>query len=161
MLAEGGVLDTVLLAPWLELGRAAMRSEKTVLISHSEVFPGTFASTTETADWLISALGLARSPLLAWGPAGMQQLSEVRSGRLLIRGFAGNSAYDHLDHFHGLADFLASCERCSRRNERGHESPFPSRALTSPQLNRRNPFSVFRIRSRRPRRFAVPFARTA
>jgi len=106
VLAEGGALDTLLLLPWVELGRSAMRGESAVLITHSEVFPGTFASTTETTDWLIPSLGLERTPVLRWGPVGMQQLSETRSGSLMILGFAGNSAPDHLDHLHGLVEFL-------------------------------------------------------
>jgi len=36
----------------------------------------------------------------------MQQLSEVRSGSLLIMGFAGNSAPDHIDQFHAMPEFL-------------------------------------------------------
>ncbi|HLJ73622.1 MAG TPA: hypothetical protein VKU62_03480, partial [Thermoanaerobaculia bacterium] len=63
-------------------------------------------STTETADWLIAQLGLKSTPVLKWGPRGMQQLSEVRSGSLLIMGFAGNSAPDHIDQFHAMPEFL-------------------------------------------------------
>jgi hypothetical protein len=44
--------------------------------------------------------------VLEWGPVGMQQLGEARAGRLLVRGFAGNSAPDHVDHLHGLPEFL-------------------------------------------------------
>jgi hypothetical protein len=41
----------------------------------------------------------------------MQQLSEVRRGRLEILGFAGNSAPDHIDQFHGMPEFLRRVER--------------------------------------------------
>jgi len=111
VLAEGGTLDTTKLVPFLRFARRAAAGEASLFITHSEIFPGTFASTTETADWLISALGLARTPVLAWGPGGMQQLSEVRRGRLTILGFAGNTGPDHIDHLHGLTDFLAQLER--------------------------------------------------
>ena len=40
---------------WLQLGRDAIAGRKRVLITHSEIFPGTFASTTETADYLVVA----------------------------------------------------------------------------------------------------------
>jgi hypothetical protein len=36
----------------------------------------------------------------------MQQLSEARSGRFVLMGFAGNSAPDHIDHFHAMPDLL-------------------------------------------------------
>jgi hypothetical protein len=107
VLAEGGALDTTKLLPFLRYARRAVAGEVSLLITHSEIFPGTFASTTETSDWLIAALGLARTPVLAWGPGGMQQLSEVRRGGLTILGFAGNTGPDHIDHLHGLAEFLA------------------------------------------------------
>jgi hypothetical protein len=107
VLADGGVLDTTNVTPWLPLLRAAMDGRKAVLITHSEIFPGTFASTTETTNWLLDQVGLGRAPVLEWGPVGMQQLSHAGTGRLLVMGFAGNSAPDHIDHLHGMSRFLA------------------------------------------------------
>ena len=113
VLEKGGTLDTTNLEPFVRFGRAAMRGEKRFVITHSEIFPGTFASTTETTDYLVQALGLARTPVLRWGPHGMQQLSEVRRGGFEILGFAGNSGPDHIDHFHALPDIL---RRLTRRD---------------------------------------------
>jgi len=107
VLAEGGTLDASNLVAFAELGRAAVAGKKRFLITHSDIFPGTFASTTETADWLIAELGLSRQPVLNWGPRGMQQLSEVSSGRFMIQGYAGNSAPDHVDHLHAMPELLA------------------------------------------------------
>ncbi len=106
VLAEGGRLDTTLLAPFLRFARLAVAGEKALVLTHSEIFPGTFASTTETSDYLVERLGLERTAVLEWGPGGMQQVSEVHAGRFQIRGFAGNTAPDHLDHLHGMAEFL-------------------------------------------------------
>lgn len=108
---KGGTLDTTNLAVFVRYARAAMRGEKRFLVTHSEIFPGTFASTTETTDYLVQALGLKRTPVLRWGPHGMQQLSDARQGRFEILGFAGNSAPDHVDHFHGMPEFLRRVER--------------------------------------------------
>ena len=110
VLEKGGTLDEGNLAVFVRYARAAMRGEKRLVVTHSEIFPGTFASTTETSDYLVAALGLRRTPVLRWGPGGMQQLSEVRAGRLEILGFAGNSAPDHVDQFHGMATFLQRVE---------------------------------------------------
>lgn len=107
VLAAGGALDTTNLVAFANFARAAMRGEKRFLVSHSEIFPGTFASTTETADWLLHALGLHRTPVLRWGPRGMQQLSEVHSGKFELLGFAGNSAPDHIDQLHAMPELLA------------------------------------------------------
>ncbi len=107
VLAEGGRLDPQPLESFLCFARAAIIGEKRLLITHSEIFPGTFASTTETTDFLIHELELRRTPVLAWGPVGTQQLSEVRRRGLAILGFAGNSGPDHIDHFHGMDYFLS------------------------------------------------------
>ena len=101
-IAEGGKIDESRLMPFLAYARRAKR----LVITHSEIFPGTFASTTETTDWLIQQLGLKRTPVMKWGPLGMQQLSEVRSGNLTILGFAGNAGPDHIDHFHAIGTLL-------------------------------------------------------
>jgi hypothetical protein len=107
VLALGGAMDTTNLVAFAEFARAAVRGEKRFLVTHSEIFPGTFASTTETADWLLHTLGLHRTPVLRWGPRGMQQLSEVHAGRFELLGFAGNSAPDHVDQLQAMPEFLA------------------------------------------------------
>jgi hypothetical protein len=106
VLSQGGKLNDENLKDFIQYARLAMDNNKKFLITHSEIFPGTYASTTETADFLIHSLHLQRCPVLKWGPVGMQLLTETRAGGLTILGFAGNSAPDHVDHFHGLPVFL-------------------------------------------------------
>lgn len=106
VLAAGGMLDTMNLLSLTNFARAAARGEKSMLIAHSEIFPGTFASTTETADWTIRALGLRRTAVLQWGPRGMQQLSEVRQRGFRVLGFAGTTAPDHIDQLHAMPELL-------------------------------------------------------
>jgi hypothetical protein len=104
--ADGGVLDTTNLTALTEFARAAISGTRRMLITHSEIFPGTFASTTECSTWMLGSLGLSRDPVLRWGPRGMQQLSHASSGRFSIRGYAGNSAPDHVDQLHALPELL-------------------------------------------------------
>lgn len=99
-------LETGKLEPWLALAREAMAGRKRFLVLHTEIFPGTFASTTETADWLLRELGLRRRAVARWGPMGTVLLSDTRSGRLRVQGFAGNSAPDHVDLLHALPEIL-------------------------------------------------------
>ena len=82
-----------------------------MLVTHSEIFPGTFASTTETADYMLRALGVRRTAVLKWGPRGMQQLGEAAAGGFLLLGFAGNTAPDHVDHLHAMPELLQSLGR--------------------------------------------------
>lgn len=91
---------------FLKLARDAMEGRKQAIVTHSEIFPGTYASTTETADYLVAQLGLKRKAILRWGPMGSQQLSEVRRGKLILAGYAGNSAPDHVDQLHSLPEYL-------------------------------------------------------
>jgi len=107
-LAEGGLIDTVSLEPFLRFAEAATEKKgiKVFVFTHSEIFPGTFVSTTETANYLARRLGTKVRPVLRWGPGGMQQITEARLGRVRILGFAGNTAPDHIDHLHGLYHFL-------------------------------------------------------
>jgi hypothetical protein len=104
-------IDTAALQPIASFAREAMSGSKRLLITHSEIFPGTFASTTETADWLLRELGVERHAVLAWGPMKTQQLSEAKKGSFHLAGLAGNSAPDHVDQLHALADWLEWLKR--------------------------------------------------
>jgi len=106
VMEKGGTLDPRNLDAFVHFAEGAVNGHKRFLITHSEIFPGTFASTTETADYLLGSLGLKRAPVLRWGPNGMQQLSEVRAGHFELMGFAGNTAPDHIDQFQGMPEFL-------------------------------------------------------
>lgn len=99
-------LETAPLEPFLKFARSAVENQTTFLYVHTEIFPGTFASTTETADWLIDQLKLKRQPVLKWGPMRTQQLGETIAGNLTIKAFAGNSAPDHVDLLHAMPDLM-------------------------------------------------------
>jgi hypothetical protein len=108
---EESQIETDNLQNWLRLGRDAMAGKKRFILTHSEIFPGTFASTTETADYLLREWGLAAHPVVRWGPMKTQMLSEVKTGGLLVVGFAGNSAPDHVDQLHSLPEYLSWLEK--------------------------------------------------
>jgi hypothetical protein len=104
-------IQTDNLQVWLRFGRDAIAGKKRLIITHSEIFPGTFASTTETADYLLRKWGLTAHPVVRWGPMKTQILSEVRMGGLLVIGFAGNSAPDHVDQLYSLPEYLSWLEK--------------------------------------------------
>lgn len=108
VLYEGGKIDSTALSPFLKFAAEAARknSHRRFLFTHSEIFPGTYVSTTESADFLIKKLNMKNKPVLKWGPLGMQQLSDASLNGCRIIGFAGNTAPDHIDHLHGLYYFL-------------------------------------------------------
>jgi hypothetical protein len=91
---------------FVRLARDAAERKKQFVVVHSEIFPGTYASTTETADYLLAQTGMKREAKLQPGPLGTQQLSEAAKGEFLVQGYAGNSAPDHVDLLHALPRFL-------------------------------------------------------
>lgn len=114
VLSAGGAVNAMQMSPFVDFAREAVDGNKVFLFTHSEIFPGTYASTTETADYILEQLSIPRAATLEWGPLGMQQISATRRGLLDVRGFAGNTAPDHIDHVHAmgwwLRDVLASVE---------------------------------------------------
>ena len=101
-LAKGGAIDAAGLDSFVAFAKAAVAGRKNFVITHSEIFPGAYASTTECADYLLAQLKLKRRPRLRAGPLGMQQLSEVNAGGFHLRGYAGNTAPDHVDYLHAM-----------------------------------------------------------
>jgi hypothetical protein len=99
-------LETDKLDVFVRFARDAVAGRKQMVVTHSEIFPGTFASTTETADYLLTQLGLHRRAVLRWGPMQTQQLSEVSAGQFRVIGYAGNSVPDHVDQLHSLPEYL-------------------------------------------------------
>jgi hypothetical protein len=101
-LADGGIIDGSGLDSFIAFAKEAIAGKKLFVVTHSEIFPGTYASTTECADYLLSQLNLSRRAQLRQGPAGMQQLSAMDVRSFHLRGYAGNSAPDHVDFLHAM-----------------------------------------------------------
>ena len=80
--------------------------EKRFVVTHTQIVPGSYASTTETADYLLHQLKLERKENKRVGPMQTQQLSEARQGNFVVLGYEGDTAADHVDLLHALADYL-------------------------------------------------------
>jgi hypothetical protein len=91
---------------FVKLARDAVDGKKRFLVTHSQIVPGTYASTTETADYLLHHLKLERKEAKKIGPLQTQQLSEVRSGQFVVLGYEGDTAADHVDLLHALPYYL-------------------------------------------------------
>lgn len=105
-LADGGVIKADDLNSYIKFAREAIAGQKQFLISHSEIFPATYASTTECVDYLLATLGVKRKAKLKNGPVGMQQVSEVNVKGFRIRGYAGNTGEDHGDQLQAMPEWL-------------------------------------------------------
>jgi hypothetical protein len=109
-LSQGGKIKEDDLDVFLRLAEDAVSGNKKFVLTHSGIFPGTFVSTTESADFLLRAMGMGREPVLQAGPLGMQQVGQSIKGNFKVLAFAGNTAPDHIDHLHGLFHFIRLLE---------------------------------------------------
>jgi hypothetical protein len=105
-LADGGIIKADDLDSYIKFAREAVLGKKKFMISHSEIFPATYASTTECVDYLLTTLELRRQAKLQKGPVGMQQLSRVDVKGFHIRGYAGNTGADHGDQLQAMPEWL-------------------------------------------------------
>jgi uncharacterized Ntn-hydrolase superfamily protein len=94
------------LAVFVKLAHDAAAGKKRFAFAHTEIFPGTYASTTECADYLLAQSKLKHEPVLRWGPMGTQILGQAKQGGFHVLSFAGNSAPDHVDLLHALPELM-------------------------------------------------------
>lgn len=98
------------MAGFLAFARAAAAGEKSFLITHSAQ-PTPYASTTETADFLLDALGIDREPVAAAADEAFPQTSRAGRGRFEVLGFAGASGPAHLFHLRSIDRWWKLAER--------------------------------------------------
>lgn len=85
----------------------AVQGQKLFAISHSEVKPYKYASTEETADFLLAREGMTRTQTDEPGPWHKQHLiSRADKQGMHVRGFSGGAIGDHAQHLHGIGDNL-------------------------------------------------------
>ena len=105
-LANGGVINEEHLDSYLKFAELAAAGKKTFVITHSQIVPGSYASTTECANYLLWKLALPRRMEPGFGPMGMQQLTAADARRFHVRGYSGNTTRDHVDHFHSMPEWF-------------------------------------------------------
>ncbi len=95
---------------FVRFAKAAVAGNKTFIVTHSEIVPGTYASTTECADYLVDSVGGKRKSWNGVNEAGMEKKSRFDHGRFYVLGFKGETAPDHMKHLHGKYLFLSQIE---------------------------------------------------
>jgi hypothetical protein len=101
------IVDEELMAGFLRFARLAAEGKKRFVLSHSRQVPAGYASTTETADYLIRQLGGKRRATDAgsW-PAGLKLSSEYSVSGFRVLGFDGELPEDHMRHLRGIGALL-------------------------------------------------------
>jgi hypothetical protein len=87
---------------FLAYARLAADTKRRMLITYSQLMPPSYASTSETARYLVRALGgEERSVMQGWCPK-LTQRSEFSKGYLRICGFEGDQGEHHMEHLRNL-----------------------------------------------------------
>ena len=95
---------TAQLQPFVDYGKRAESGERFMFVSHSSILPPDFASTTECAHYLESALGGKPEPVHREDAAGLELIELFSRGNLHVRGYAGNDKADHCAQLFLLRD---------------------------------------------------------
>ncbi len=99
-------LDENQMAGFLRFARDAAEGRKIMMVTHSQIVPGSYASTTETADYLISGVGSSRITVSNTNERGMHYTSRCDVKQFHVHGFSGETGNDHMDHLYGMYLFL-------------------------------------------------------
>jgi hypothetical protein len=85
------------LDPFVRFAHEAADGKRLMVVSHSSIIPPGYASTTETANFLIHELGGHPHPAhaRATDPMGLELVSRYDEGNFHVRGYAGNAELDH------------------------------------------------------------------
>lgn len=90
-------------APFIAFGRHALAGTRLFSITHSSIHTPDYASTTETSDYLLHALGLERTSVAGKPETPTVRLiSEAERAGFRLRGYSGDSGPEHGWHLHAL-----------------------------------------------------------
>ncbi len=101
-----GLVDTRQMAGFLWFAREAVAGRRRFLFSHSAIAPGSYASTTECADYLIAGIEAQRDLVSTRNELGMRLHSRCRRGGLSIYGFKGADGPAHVLHLRLVFELL-------------------------------------------------------
>lgn len=105
---SGASLNEPQLRPFMAFSQEAARRQKLMVVTHSSIIPPGYASTTETANYLVYTLGgkPRRARPRPSDPLGLELISRYSQGAFHVRGFSGNDKLDHCAHLGLYSDVL-------------------------------------------------------
>jgi hypothetical protein len=102
----GQAINGAPIAMFTEFAKRAAEGDALMFVSHSSIIPPGYASTTETADYLVHEVGGKTHATHGKGPLGMDMISRFSIGNFHVRGFAGNDKMDHCAQIGEFRDVL-------------------------------------------------------
>lgn len=106
-------VDEEQMQPFLEFAQRAARNEKDFLISHSQLPVEPYASTVETADYLLTKLSVSRLPIESANKNPFAPIAKARLGSFIVVSYPGSTGERHLDHLRNIGQLwkAVSCEK--------------------------------------------------
>jgi hypothetical protein len=101
-----GDLVEVGLMPFLSFAQRAQQGEAVLVLTHSEIKPPGYASTSEVASWLLHEVGGQRRYAGLEPVHGVEAKTEWREGNLTVRGYTGAGKEAHCAHLKMLDAIL-------------------------------------------------------
>jgi len=102
----GNAINGLPIAMFTEFAKRAASGETLMFVSHSSIIPPGYASTTETADYLVHEVGGRLRDVRGAGPMGMELITRYSKGNFHVRGFSGNDKMDHCAQIGEYRDVL-------------------------------------------------------
>lgn len=120
---SGKSLNQTQLEPFIRFARDASRGRKFMFMSHSSIIPIGYASTWESANFVIWKTGgkPRRTRPRGSDPAGLDLVSRYTRGHFHVRGYAGNDKMDHCAHITLMEDVLKVHVRRRWNSPRGRK----------------------------------------
>jgi hypothetical protein len=92
---QGQSVNALQIQAFTDFAKLAAAGQKVMFVSHSSIIPPGYASTTETANFLIHEVGGTPKASKGAGPLGLELISRYSQGNFHVRGFSGNDKMDH------------------------------------------------------------------
>lgn len=119
---SGDSLNDAQLLPFTEFAKEASQKQRFMFVSHSSIIPPGYASTTETAKYLIEKVGGRPKKAKPRGsdPMGLDMNTRFSKGNFHVRGYNGNDKMDHCAHIGLLRDVLKIHVKPRWSSPKGH-----------------------------------------
>lgn len=100
-------LNSLQMEPFTLFAYEASSSEKLMVVTHSAIVPPGYASTTQTADYLLRSQGVSRNAArIPMSRPGMVMTSHAETGSLYVRGYEGGDAPAHCHHLYAMGETM-------------------------------------------------------
>ncbi len=99
------------LSPFVRFAQGAVSGGKYMFVSHSSIVPPGYASTTETAHYLATKLGIKVHRSAAKDSPLLSRYEQAKSGGFLMRGYYGEGKDDHCAQIALITDAVSAMEQ--------------------------------------------------